>query len=124
VAAGTAYLRARALSLPFAVLSALGTITLQAAGRTKLTLLTNCVAMPVNLVASWCLIYGAGPLPALGAAGNGLGLTLSLLAPTPSRSPCCAGPDSGTGSAPSVRPAGAPKRRAGPGSWHGRRWCR
>ncbi|WP_405948736.1 MATE family efflux transporter [Streptomyces prunicolor] len=79
VAAGAAYLRARAPGLPLAVLSAVGTITLQAAKRTRLTLLTNCVAMPVNLLVSWALIYGIGPLPALGAAGNGLGVTLSLL---------------------------------------------
>ncbi|MGX9891042.1 MATE family efflux transporter [Streptomyces sp. NPDC002276] len=79
VAAGAAYLRARAFGLPLAVLSALGTITLQAAGRTLLTLLTNCVTMPVNVAVSWALTYGVGPLPALGAAGNGLGVTLSLL---------------------------------------------
>ncbi|MEU6224819.1 MATE family efflux transporter [Streptomyces sp. NPDC047042] len=79
VTAGVAYLRARALSLPLAVLSALNTITLQSAKRTRLTLLTNCVTVPVNLLASWLLTYGIGPFPRLGAAGNGLGITLALL---------------------------------------------
>ncbi|MET7390623.1 MATE family efflux transporter [Streptomyces sp. NPDC005529] len=79
VTAGTAYLKARALSLPFTVVSAMGTITLQAAKRTRLTLLTNCIAVPINVAVAWILIYGGGPLPALGAAGNGLGLTLSLI---------------------------------------------
>ena len=76
---GSDYLVARGptllLLIPFAVLAA----TFNAYQRPRYALIAGIVLNLTNLLLDWLLIYGPGPLPALGAAGNGLATTVAWL---------------------------------------------
>ena len=78
-AMGAANLRAAA---PAIALSAL-TIPVNACwigqGRPKLSFLVSALQAPVQIGAAFALVFGFGPIPALGAAGAGLAVTISAL---------------------------------------------
>lgn len=76
---GAQYLLARGptllLLVPFSLLAA----TFNAYKRPRYAVVASVVVNVVNLLLDWVLIYGAGPLPRLGAVGNGLATTISWL---------------------------------------------
>ncbi|MEZ4440727.1 MAG: MATE family efflux transporter [Polyangiaceae bacterium] len=67
------YLAVALLALPIGAVEAGLAASLQAAGDTTTPLWAATVANVVNLVASVVLIFGVGPIPALGVAGAALG---------------------------------------------------
>jgi putative MATE family efflux protein len=71
------FLRARAPSLLLLVPFGLLTATFNAQRRSRYTMVAGLGISAVNLVLDWLLIYGPGPLPALGVVGNGLATTVS-----------------------------------------------
>lgn len=76
---GASYLIARGptllLIVPFGLLAA----TFNAYKKPRYALVGGIVVSLVNLLLDWLLIYGPGPLPRLGATGNGLATTISWL---------------------------------------------
>lgn len=82
-AAALAYSGARAPSLILETLSSALVVTLVVWGRTRVPLLVFALSAPANLAFDAVLVYGIGPLPALGALGSGVGSTLSAVLPVP-----------------------------------------
>ena len=76
---GADYLAARGptllLLVPFSLLAA----TFNAYKRPRYATVASIVVNAVNILLDWLLIYGPGPLPRLGATGNGLATTISWL---------------------------------------------
>jgi putative MATE family efflux protein len=76
---GAQYLAARGptllLLVPFGLLAA----TFNAYQRPRYSAAAGIAVNVVNLALDWLLIYGPGPLPRLGATGNGLATTLAWL---------------------------------------------
>jgi MATE family multidrug resistance protein len=76
---GAEYLTARGptllLLVPFSLLAA----TFNAYKRPRYAMVASVVVNVVNILLDWLLIYGPGPLPRLGATGNGLATTISWL---------------------------------------------
>ena len=69
---GAAYLRLLALGYLFVGLTTMMTSTLRSVGIVKLTLLTNCVALVLNIFLNWVFIFGNLGAPKMGAAGAAL----------------------------------------------------
>jgi putative MATE family efflux protein len=63
------------LLVPFSLLAA----TFNAYRRPRYATVASVVVNVVNILLDWLLIYGPGPLPRLGASGNGLATTISWL---------------------------------------------
>lgn len=76
---GASYLLTRGptllLIVPFGLLAA----TFNAYKKPRYALVGGIIVSLVNLLLDWLLIYGPGPLPRLGASGNGLATTISWL---------------------------------------------
>ncbi|HEY2049145.1 MAG TPA: MATE family efflux transporter [Caulobacteraceae bacterium] len=76
---GAAYVRAAAPSLVFLATTIPINALWVGSARPILPLVVALATAPVQLLASWVLIGGAGPLPALGLAGAGAGQSISTL---------------------------------------------
>ncbi|WP_306203943.1 MATE family efflux transporter [Actinoplanes sp. RD1] len=76
---GADYLATRAPTLLLIVPFTLLTASLNAYGETRYAALASIVVNAANLGLDAALIYGPGPFPRLGAAGNGLATTLAWL---------------------------------------------
>ncbi|MFJ4633703.1 MATE family efflux transporter [Streptomyces sp. NPDC088847] len=76
---GAGYLVTRAPTLLLLVPFVLLTATFNAHKQTRHAAVAGVVVNVVNLLLDWTLIYGVGPLPRLGAVGNGLATTLAWL---------------------------------------------
>jgi putative MATE family efflux protein len=73
VEAGAAYLKALSPSfLPYAISFAF-IFTLRSIERVRLTVISTVIALSVNLVLNYLLIFGIGPIPALGVVGAAIG---------------------------------------------------
>lgn len=74
------YLRIVALSYPLMMLMQVGCTAMQAAGHTFAVMCIMVVANLINIVFSWALAIGLGPLPKLTWAGIAIGTSVSLIA--------------------------------------------
>ena len=63
------YMTVRALGLPIALLSFAAMSCLQGLGDTRIRMWASLAGNAVNIVLDLILIFGAGPIPALGAEG-------------------------------------------------------
>ena len=73
---GAAYLRLLSLGYLFMGLTTMIASTLRSAGVVKLTLLTNCVALFLNVFLNWIFIFGNLGAPRMGTAGAALATTI------------------------------------------------
>ena len=73
---GQQYLIARGPTLLLLVPFALFAAIFNAYGQARVPAMAGILVNVVNLVLDWLLIYGPGPMPRLGAVGNGLATTL------------------------------------------------
>jgi putative MATE family efflux protein len=69
-AAGTIYLQITALGTPLLAGMFVGSASLRGSGNTRTPMFITGFINVVNGIAAWVLIYGAGPIPALGVAGS------------------------------------------------------
>jgi putative MATE family efflux protein len=74
---GAIYLRALAPSFLFFGVSMVFTMILRSIERVKLTMTATCVSLGLGILLNWGLIFGIGPLPALGVAGAGIATSLA-----------------------------------------------
>ncbi len=73
VASGRLYLLAVGTTMPLMALLYVGNATIRGAGDTRTPMVIMAVVNVVNAALSWSLVYGIGPLPALGVLGAGIG---------------------------------------------------
>jgi putative MATE family efflux protein len=66
---GQAYFQVAALTLPLAVLGAVASATLRALGQARVPMIATMIAVSLNTVLGYLLVFGLGPFPALGVAG-------------------------------------------------------
>ncbi|MBN1179299.1 MAG: MATE family efflux transporter [Anaerolineae bacterium] len=78
VALGQSYLLALGTTMPLMALLYVGNAALRGAGDTRTPMVVMGVVNVVNAVVSASLVYGAGPLPALGVLGAGVGAAVSV----------------------------------------------
>jgi putative MATE family efflux protein len=79
IAAGARYLRWLTPSfLPFALAQVL-VLSLRSIEQVKTPMVTTVIALSLNAVLNWLLIFGVGPFPAMGVAGAALATTVSRL---------------------------------------------
>src|SRR5262245_2275280 len=69
VSAGQAYFRIAVLTVPLAVVSAVASATLRALGRARAPMATTMLAVVLNTLVGYLLVFGLGPIPSLGVAG-------------------------------------------------------
>ncbi|HHH29976.1 MAG TPA: MATE family efflux transporter, partial [Polyangiaceae bacterium] len=72
------YLAIALVALPITAVETVAAAALQASGDTRTPLLATTVANVANLAVSALLIFGAGPVPALGVAGAAVGSTVAF----------------------------------------------
>ena len=73
---GAAYLRMLSFSYLFLGLTTMIASTLRSVGVVKLTLLTNCIALVLNIFFNWIFIFGNLGAPRMGTAGASLATTI------------------------------------------------
>jgi len=73
VALGRAYLLAVGTTMPLMAILFIGNATLRGAGDTRTPMAVMAAVNVTNVLVSWNLVRGVGPLPALGVAGAGIG---------------------------------------------------
>ena len=73
---GSAYLRYLSLGYLFLGLTTMTASTLRSVGVVRLTLLTNCIALVLNVFLNWVFIFGMLGAPRLGAAGAAISTTI------------------------------------------------
>lgn len=79
VAMGAPYARWMALTCVLMLVVSVWHHVLSAHGLTRLILAASVLVLPVNAALNYVLMFGAGPLPAMGLAGAGLGSALATL---------------------------------------------
>jgi putative MATE family efflux protein len=79
---GSAFLRASAWSFPLSAVGMSYSLVLRSVGDTKTPLQWALIGFAVQLVTALLLIFGWGPLPAMGTEGAGLALVLAKLVET------------------------------------------
>jgi putative MATE family efflux protein len=67
---GILYLQISAMTLPVLVGMFTGSAVLRGAGDTRTPMFITLVINGINAVAAWWMIYGFGPIPAMGVAGS------------------------------------------------------
>jgi putative MATE family efflux protein len=67
---GILYLQISALTLPVLVGMFTGSAVLRGAGDTRTPMFITMIINVINAVAAWWMIYGFGPIPAMGVAGS------------------------------------------------------
>jgi MATE family multidrug resistance protein len=67
------YLFAVGTTMPLMAILYIGNAALRGAGDTRTPMIVMGLVNLTNVVTSWCLVYGLGPLPALGVLGAGIG---------------------------------------------------
>jgi len=82
IAEGARYLKASAWSFPLTAVGMSYSLVLRSVGDTKTPLQFALVGLVVQLVTALTLIFGFGPIPALGTAGAGVALVVSRLVET------------------------------------------
>ena len=73
---GAAYLRFLSFGYLFLGLTTMSASTLRSVGIVKLTLLTNCIALFLNVFLNWIFIFGKFGAPRMGTAGAALSTTI------------------------------------------------
>ena len=82
IAAGAEYLRALApCFVPFGI-SMVFMLTLRSTEKVKLAMAAAFIALSLNAVLNYCLIFGAGPFPAMGVRGAARATVISRIAET------------------------------------------
>ena len=76
IAEGAAYLSRLSVSFLFLGLTTMISIILRTTGIVKLTLLTNCIALVLNIFFNWMFIFGNLGAPRMGAAGAALATSI------------------------------------------------
>lgn len=76
---GAEYLRISALGFPLVAVTIGFSMLLRSTGRVKIPLTMTVIALVVNVVLNYLLIFGWGPIPALGVAGSALGTVIARL---------------------------------------------
>lgn len=76
-AAGSSYLFAVGTTMPLLALLFVGNAVMRGAGDTRTPMAIMGAVNLVNAAVAWALIYGVGPLPALGVLGAGIGSAAS-----------------------------------------------
>ena len=79
VAAGTVYVQITALATPLLAGMFAGSAALRGSGDTRTPMLITGFINLINGIAAWWLIYGFGPIPALGVAGSAWAANLARL---------------------------------------------
>lgn len=80
VAQGSGYLAAMLASLPFGILAVVLGSVLRSVNRSRSPMVATIVMVVVNIPLATVLVYGAGPIPALGVVGVGIATIISLAA--------------------------------------------
>lgn len=80
VALGSGYLAVMLASLPFGVLAMVLGSVLRSVNRSRSPMVATIVMVVVNVPLAIILVYGAGPIPALGVIGAGIATLISLAA--------------------------------------------
>lgn len=76
-ALGALYLRLSSLGFPFIAVTISFSMLLRSTGRVRIPLTMTLVALVVNVALNYLLIFGAGPVPALGVTGSALGTVIA-----------------------------------------------
>ncbi len=69
IAVGQGFFQVAALTLPLAVLGAVASATVRALGQPRTPMVATMIAVALNTLLGYLLVFGLGPLPALGVAG-------------------------------------------------------
>lgn len=77
IASGRLYLLAVGTTMPLMALLFVGNAAIRGTGDTRTPMLIMAAVNLVNALLSWSLVYGIGPLPALGVLGAGIGAAAS-----------------------------------------------
>ncbi len=77
VAPGRLYMLAVGTTMPLMALLYVGNAAIRGAGDTRTPMAIMATVNVVNAALSWALVYGIGPLPALGVLGAGIGAAAS-----------------------------------------------
>jgi len=78
VALGSSYLLAVGTTMPLMAILFIGNAALRGAGDTSTPMVVMGLVNLTNVAVSWSLVYGLGPLPALGMLGAGIGLAAGV----------------------------------------------
>jgi len=76
-ALGATYLRISAFGFPFIAVTISFSMLLRSTGKVRIPLTMTIIALVVNVTLNYLLIFGWGPVPALGVAGSALGTVIA-----------------------------------------------
>jgi len=76
-ALGALYLRISSLGFPFIAVTISFSMLLRSTGRVKIPLTMTVIALVINIGLNYLLIFGWGPVPALGVAGSATGTVIA-----------------------------------------------
>jgi len=76
-ALGATYLRISAIGFPFIAVTISFSMLLRSIGKVRIPLTMTIIALVVNVTLNYLLIFGWGPVPALGVAGSALGTVIA-----------------------------------------------
>lgn len=74
---GAQYLRISSLGFPFIAVTIGFSMLLRSTGRVKIPLTMTVIALVINVALNYSLIFGWGPVPALGVTGSALGTVIA-----------------------------------------------
>lgn len=78
-ALGALYLRISSIGFPFIAVTISFSMLLRSTGQVKIPLTMTVIALIINVVLNYLLIFGWGPVPAMGVAGSALGTVIARL---------------------------------------------